>query len=94
MTDTEKMFLLMLAEIKPERFQLFLDEDHDGELWQFDDSELHVSLKDDCHVQWWMSQVLESLPIAYITKLDGYTWDESILNAIVHYYEQEAKEQL
>lgn len=88
MNDVEKSLFEALADAKPDRFRVHPDEEYDGELWQFDDKELKVSLHDRS-IHWWMSRVLESLPIAYITKIEGLTWDESILNAIVLHFQQE-----
>lgn len=78
MSPREKELLGVLAEKMPARFRLFDDEDFGA---VFHDCVLHLSYDNP---QLWIMTTLESLDIAAIWKEEGRTWQESILNAIVH----------
>lgn len=85
MSDTLLAMLRRLAEVKPDRFlvnkKCFF---FDGELSVCIDPETAYGLDS------WFFQMMNELEFAAIWKQAGRTWEESVLNAIVHHFEREA----
>lgn len=81
MSPREMELLQVLAEKMPDRFSFGKDEY--GEFFADRDIEGGMSFYLNLP-QLWIITILESLDIAAIWKEEGRTWQESILNAIVH----------
>lgn len=87
MTDTFKALLKRLSKAAPERFWFDIGP------WD------SYAFTDRCNGRWapagledirlWLFVMMAELEFAYIEKQDGRTWEESILNAIVHKFETE-----
>ena len=85
MTEVFMTLLTELCKINPERFSVFEDKEHDGELWCFhDDYHLYTLKPGEWQFKTWLFEMLNELDLAEIWKQEGRTWEESILNAIVH----------
>lgn len=80
MSPREMELLQVLADKVPDRFGF--GKDANDEFFRdsaFGGISFYLGLP-----QGWIMTVLESLDFAYIEKEEGRTWQESILNAIVH----------
>lgn len=93
MTKTFKALLTRLAEIAPERFQVYADDEYGGELWSADDNVGYFTLTDHKCILPWLIHMLDELKIGAIWKQEGRSWEESMLNAIVHIFEQSGVEE-
>lgn len=78
-----KELLEALVEACPERFGKF----EEGELVVYDDLCDDWIFQEDKVDATWLMDELNELPIAAIYKLEGKSWEESILNAIMHWHQ-------
>lgn len=82
MSDTTLALLKRLAEIKPDRFSM------DGD--QFADKFGGFMTASAFVLNAWLFKMMNELGFAAIWKQEDRTWEESVLNAIVHHFEREA----
>ena len=97
MTEVFMTLLTELCKINPERFRQneyhfesgpSLRDDCQERIvheWRFHDKHYNCTLtRGDLEFANWLFEMLNELDLAEIWKQEGRTWEESILNAIVH----------